>query len=177
LAVSSPLFASRVFDEVSSTDGDPDLLNHTAHSTALRRLSIEVCYQGLCIYAFMQERKRALHALSPSMNASTRCFKARWKEQIQSSISFDEMLQRQRCRAKRETRRQPIAERSTPPRRRFVEKHQCARVVKSSLARRRWYLNNWPLPQRIKTNAFPPRRRHPTILGQRCCPSILRDKP
>jgi hypothetical protein len=88
---------SRVFDEVSSTDGDPDLLNHTAHSTVFRRLGIEVCYQGLLIYAFMQEGKRALHALSPSMNASTRSASRQGGRNniFQLSISFDEMLQRQ----------------------------------------------------------------------------------
>jgi hypothetical protein len=45
----------------------------------------------------MQEGKRAFHALSPSMNASTRSASRQCGRNkiIQFSISFDEMLRRQ----------------------------------------------------------------------------------
>lgn len=72
----------------------------------------------------MQEGKRALHALSPSTNAS------KMEEQHYSVLyPIRRDAAEASSRAKRETRRQPIDERSTPPRRRFVQKDHCARVV------------------------------------------------
>ena len=83
----------------------------TAHSASargtFRQLSIEVCCKGR-LYGFMRScdsrKKHALHAASPSSNASTRC-DSRWpkKPHLRGLLPIRHGAAKQRLGARRET--------------------------------------------------------------------------